>query len=85
MCLAAEVRVVNTLIGTVVGIAFSLLVPVSIPSARATGAVNAADLSRWVGALDVIEPNAAPRALYDRHFDLYRSLYQDTRQVVHQL
>ncbi|SDS46632.1 Aromatic acid exporter family member 1 [Friedmanniella luteola] len=38
--LAAEVRVVNTLIGTVVGIAFSLLVPVSIPSARATGAVR---------------------------------------------
>ena len=38
--LAAEVRVVNTLIGTVVGIAFSLVVPVSIPSARATGAVR---------------------------------------------
>lgn len=38
--LAAEVRVVNTLIGTVVGIAFSLLVPVSIPSARATGTVR---------------------------------------------
>ena len=38
--LAAEVRVVNTLIGTVVGIAFSLLVPVSIPSARATAAVR---------------------------------------------
>jgi hypothetical protein len=38
--LAAEVRVANTLIGTVVGIAFSLLVPVSIPSARATSAVR---------------------------------------------
>ena len=38
--LAAEVRVVNTLIGTVVGIAFSLVVPVSIPSARATAAVR---------------------------------------------
>lgn len=38
--LAAEVRVVNTLIGTVVGIAFSVLVPVSIPSARATRAVR---------------------------------------------
>jgi hypothetical protein len=38
--LAGEVRVVNTLIGTVVGIAFSLVVPVSIPSARATGAVR---------------------------------------------
>ena len=38
--LAAEVRVVNTLIGTVVGIGFSVVVPVSIPSARATRAVR---------------------------------------------
>jgi uncharacterized membrane protein YccC len=38
--LVAEVRVVNTLIGTVVGIAFSLLVPVSIPNARAVAAVR---------------------------------------------
>jgi len=38
--LAAEVRIVNTLIGTVVGIAFSLLLPVSIPNRRATGAVR---------------------------------------------
>lgn len=34
--LAAEVRVVNTLIGTAVGIAFSLLVPVAIPNAAAS-------------------------------------------------
>lgn len=38
--LAAEVRVGNTLIGTVVGIAFSLLVPVVIPNARASEAVR---------------------------------------------
>ncbi len=38
--LAAEVRVVNTLIGTVVGIAFTLLVPVAIPNARARDAVR---------------------------------------------
>lgn len=38
--LAAEVRVVNTLIGTVVGIAFSLLVPVTIPNARAREGVR---------------------------------------------
>ena len=38
--LAAEVRVVNTLIGTAMGIAFSVLVPVSIPNARATGLVR---------------------------------------------
>lgn len=38
--MAAEGRVLNTLIGTVIGVAFSLLVPVSIPSARATSAVR---------------------------------------------
>ena len=38
--LAAEVRVVNTLIGTFVGVAFSLLVPVAIPNATASDAVR---------------------------------------------
>ena len=38
--LAAEVRIVNTLIGTTIGIAFSLLVPVAIPNARAREAVR---------------------------------------------
>jgi uncharacterized membrane protein YccC len=38
--LAAEVRVVNTLVGTAAGIVFSLLVPVSIPNVRATEAVR---------------------------------------------
>jgi hypothetical protein len=38
--LAAEVRVVNTLIGTAVGIGFSLLLPVSIPNAEASEAVR---------------------------------------------
>lgn len=38
--LAAEVRVANTLVGTVVGIAFSLIAPVSIPNARAIEAVR---------------------------------------------
>jgi Aromatic acid exporter family member 1 len=38
--LAGEVRVANTLIGTAVGIAFSLFVPVPIPNARAVDAVR---------------------------------------------
>ncbi len=38
--LAAEVRVINTLVGTVVGIGFSLAVPVSIPSERASDSVR---------------------------------------------
>ncbi|WP_207455797.1 FUSC family protein [Herbiconiux sp. SYSU D00978] len=37
---AAEVRVSNTLIGTVVGIVFSLIVPVAIPNLRASDAVR---------------------------------------------
>lgn len=38
--LAAQVRVGNTLIGTVVGIGFSLLLPVSIPNERASDSVR---------------------------------------------
>ncbi|WP_459282654.1 FUSC family protein [Arthrobacter sp. TMN-37] len=38
--IAAEVRLANTLIGTVVGIAFSLVVPVAIPNSRASDAVR---------------------------------------------
>jgi len=37
---AAEVRVLNTLIGTAVGIAFSLVVPVAIPNAAASETVR---------------------------------------------
>jgi hypothetical protein len=59
--LAAEVRVVNTLIGTVVGIAFSLLVPVSIPSARATGAVRQVARSQ-AALLDEVALSLADRA-----------------------
>src|ERR1700712_2534987 len=38
--LAAQVRGFNTLVGTVVGMCFSFLVPVSIPNARASDAVR---------------------------------------------
>lgn len=38
--MAAEVRLANTLIGTLVGIAFSLLAPVAIPNAQASAAVR---------------------------------------------
>ncbi len=38
--LAAQVRVANTLIGTVVGIGFSLALPVSIPTERASDSVR---------------------------------------------
>lgn len=38
--IAAEVRLANTLIGTIVGIGFSVLVPVAIPNSRASEAVR---------------------------------------------
>jgi uncharacterized membrane protein YccC len=37
---AAEVRVANTLIGTIVGVAFSLVVPIAIPNAQASEALR---------------------------------------------
>ena len=45
----AETRIVNTLIGTAVGIVFSLVVPVAIPNAQAGEAVSR--LARSQGAL----------------------------------
>ena len=58
--LAAEVRVVNTLIGTVVGIGFSLLVPVAIPNARAREAVRGVARSQ-AGLLDEVALTVASR------------------------
>ena len=58
--LAAEVRVVNTLIGTVVGIAFSLLVPVAIPNARAREEVRGVARAQ-AGLLDEVALTVASR------------------------
>jgi len=62
--LAAEVRVGNTLIGTLVGIVFSVLVPVAIPNASALEAVRgvarsqAALLDEMVSGLGSRVPHA---------------------------
>lgn len=58
--LAAEVRLVNTLVGTVVGIGFSLLVPVAIPNARARDAVRGVARSQ-AGLLDEVALTIASR------------------------
>lgn len=58
--LAAEVRVVNTLIGTIVGVAFSLLVPVTIPDARAREEVRGVARSQ-AGLLDEVALTIASR------------------------
>jgi hypothetical protein len=58
--LAAEVRVVNTLIGAAVGIGFSLVVPVTIPNARAREAVRGVARSQ-AGLLDEVGLTVASR------------------------
>ena len=58
--LAAETRVVNTLIGTVVGIAFSVLIPVTIPNTRARDAVRGVARSQ-AGLLDEVALTVASR------------------------
>jgi hypothetical protein len=61
--LAAEERVVNTLVGAVVGIAFSLLVPVSIPNARAIEAVRRVARSQ-AALLDEVALTLSNQALH---------------------
>lgn len=61
--LAAEVRLVNTLIGTVVGIAFSLLVPVTIPNTRAQVAVRGVARAQ-AGLLDEVALTIASRTAH---------------------
>lgn len=59
--LAAEVRVVNTLIGTAVGIGFTLLAPVSIPNQRAGDAVRRVARSQ-AALLDEVATTLGDRA-----------------------
>jgi uncharacterized membrane protein YccC len=59
--LAAEVRVVNTLIGTAVGIGFTLLAPVSIPHQRAADAVRRVARSQ-AALLDEVATTLGDRA-----------------------
>ncbi len=59
--LAAEVRVVNTLIGTAVGIGFTLIAPVSIPNQRAGDAVRQVARSQ-AALLDEVAATLGDRA-----------------------
>lgn len=59
--LAGEVRLVNTLIGSVVGVAFSVLVPVAIPNARARDAVRGVARSQ-AALLDEVAAGLGRRA-----------------------
>ena len=75
--LAAEVRIVNTLIGTVVGIAFSLLVPVSIPNARATDLVRSVARSQAALLNDV----ALSLATQTPHPEQVKAWFDWTEQI----
>ncbi|MFD1715465.1 aromatic acid exporter family protein [Amnibacterium flavum] len=58
--IAGEVRLANTLIGTVVGIAFSLVVPIAIPNAQAGSAARRVARSQ-AALLDEISHTVASR------------------------
>jgi hypothetical protein len=79
--LAAEVRVVNTLIGTAVGIAFSVLVPVSIPNARATGLVRRVARSQ-AALLDEVALALADRS---PHPEEVRAWFEWTEEIARDL
>jgi xylulokinase len=51
----------------------------------AAGIIRYQDLEDWVKPGVVVEPNAAPKALYDRYYADYQLLYQRTRDIVHRL
>jgi hypothetical protein len=74
--LAAEVRVVNTLIGTVVGISFSLLVPVAIPNARARDAVRGVARSQ-AGLLDEVALTVASRTPHPEEVSAWLAWVED--------
>jgi xylulokinase len=51
----------------------------------AAGLLTRDDLERWVQFEPVIEPNREAITLYDERFGLYKNLYRQTRETVHQL
>lgn len=51
----------------------------------ATGLLRRDDLRDWVGGARRIEPDAAPRAVYDQAYERFRALYQATKPIVHGL
>ena len=44
-----------------------------------------AAIRSWLSEPDVVVPDPAMHAFYDRHYSLYRALYESTRQVTHAL
>jgi uncharacterized membrane protein YccC len=68
--IAAEVRVANTLIGTVVGVAFSLVVPIAIPNAQASQAVRRVTRSQ-AALLNEIASTLGDRAPHPEEVDAW--------------
>jgi xylulokinase len=44
-----------------------------------------ASIQSWLSEPDVVVPDPAAHAFYDRHYSLYRALYESTREVTHTL
>ena len=80
--LAAEQRVVNTLVGTVVGAAFSLLVPVSIPTARAIEAVRRVARAQ-AGLLDEVALTLANQAPHVEEVQAWFDWCDDIGRDIH--
>ncbi len=52
---------------------------------RAAGVLAPEDLQGWIKPAEVVVPDVAAKAAYDRLYPLYRDLYTSTRTVVHTL
>ena len=50
-----------------------------------SGRLHRDDLRSWVKADRLIEPDESRRVLYDKNFELFKQLYTQTRQIVHDL
>lgn len=79
--MAAEGRVLNTLIGTAIGIGFSVLVPVSIPSARATSAVRRVAHAQ-AALLDEVALTLADRAPHAEEVQAWTEWLEDIEHDV---
>lgn len=77
-------EVPSVTIGASYGSAF-LAARAIAPAADATGEGDAPSISDWNPPTEVISPNAEVKDRYDQLFELYLSLYRDSKSVVHEL
>ncbi|WP_116999735.1 FGGY family carbohydrate kinase [Desertimonas flava] len=54
-------------------------------AARLVSGDGAIDIDRWNPPVNGVEPDPRTAAIYDRHYELYRRLYDSTAPIVHAL